>query len=68
MTKDEFSVKILKCSYGHWRYVLRGERNLSYNKARLVSQLLVTDVDTWLDTKQAKNRQAAWDKFNEARQ
>ncbi len=64
MDIKEFSVKILGCSGVHWRYVLKGKRNLSFNKAKLVSQLLKTDVETWLDEKCRTEREESWRKFN----
>ena len=63
MTKVEFSAKILKVSYGMWRFVLRGERNLSYKKALLASQVLSTPVDVWLDAGRVREREDAWAKF-----
>jgi len=44
--------------------VLRGERNLSFNKARLVSQLIVTPIETWINPEKTLDRQAAWEKFS----
>lgn len=64
MTKREFSSKILRVSYHHWRYVLSGERNLSLKKARLVAELLNTDVLVWLDQSKLMERQTAWQKFS----
>jgi len=64
MTKKEFSTKILKCSDQHWRYILAGERNLSIKKAKLVSQLLSTDVLVWMDSEQVHRRKAAWKQFS----
>jgi len=63
MTKKEFSSKILRCSYHHWRYVLKGERNLAIHKAKLVSQLLNTDVIVWIETGRSLDRQSAWQRF-----
>jgi hypothetical protein len=65
MTKQEFSAKILECSYNHWRYILRGERNLGYSKAKIVSQLFSTPVEIWIDGTMAAARQAAWESFNQ---
>ena len=65
MTKQEFSKKILRCSYGLWRAVLAGNRNLSIGKAQLASQVLVTSPDVWIDPLRVKDRQEAWEKFNE---
>jgi hypothetical protein len=63
MNIKEFSSKILKCSGGHWRYVLRGERNLSFNKAKLIAQLFETDLETWIDGNRTVDRVRAWEKF-----
>lgn len=46
-----------------WRAVLAGDRNLSYKKAQLVSQLFVTPLDVWLDPGRKNDRKAAWEKF-----
>lgn len=63
MTKKDFSQKILNSSYSMWRAVLAGDRNLSYKKAQLVSQLFVTPLDVWLDPGRKNDRKAAWEKF-----
>ena len=65
MTKHEFSTKILDCSYSLWRAVLVGDRNLGYKKAKLVSQVLKTSSDVWMDPEKLSDRKAAWENFNE---
>ena len=65
MNMADFSSKILKVSYAMWRFVLRGERNLSYKRALLASQILGTSVDVWLDENKTSERKAAWEKFNQ---
>ena len=64
MTKQEFSSKILRCSYSLWRAALLGERNLGYKKAKLASQVLVTDIEVWIDPSKQPERIKAWNKFN----
>ena len=64
MDKERFSTVILRCSYHHWRYVLVGQRNLSFKKAQVAAQVLVTPVEVWLDSERADERQAAWENFS----
>ena len=63
MDKIQFS-QLVRCTPTHWRMVLRGERNLSFNKAKLVSQLIVTPIETWINPEKTLDRQAAWEKFS----
>jgi len=63
MTKQEFSLKILGCSYSLFRAVLAGKRNFSYKRALLVSQLLNTSCGIWQDEERAAERRIAWTKF-----
>ena len=65
MTNKEFSAKILKASVTHWQWVLKGERNLGFKKAQMVSQLFNTDITVWIDKTRSLERKAAWKKFNE---
>jgi hypothetical protein len=67
MTITEFSKKILKCTYSHFWYVLRGERDLSYKKAKAAAQHLDTDLDTWLDARLAAKRREAWKRYASSR-
>ncbi len=63
MNINDFSVIIIGCSYHQWRYVLRAERNLSYAKAQVAAEVLVTPVEIWLDDTRQKERKEAWDRF-----
>jgi len=63
MTKQEFSTKILGCSYSMWRAVLIGERDFGYKKAKLVSQVLRTSSDVWMDRDRIADRREAWKNF-----
>ena len=64
MRKDDFADNVLGITYGHWRYVLTGERNLSLQKARIAASVLETGVDVWLDGSLASARIEAWERFN----
>lgn len=63
MTKQQFSKKFLKCTYNHFRYVLRGERGLNFKKAEVAAKVLGTDVTVWLDPTKAAKRREAWDRY-----
>lgn len=64
MTKTEFAEKILKCTHTHWYDVLRGDSNLSYGKASVVSEVLGTDKDLWINPRASINdRRKAWEDF-----
>lgn len=65
MSKKYFA-SLLNISYGHWRFVLLGERNLNLSKARVVAHLLDTPVDIWMDPEMKKERQAAWVRYSES--
>jgi len=63
MTKKEFSIKILRCSYGLWRAVLVGERNLGYKRAQTAAKVLDTSCDIWMDPERLADRREAWKNF-----
>jgi plasmid maintenance system antidote protein VapI len=64
MTKTNFAKKILSISPRYWDYVLNGQRNLSYSKAKTVSGLFGTSSDLWINPESvATERKAAWDSF-----
>jgi hypothetical protein len=62
MSKKYFA-RLINISYGHWRFVLRGERNLNLPKARVVAHLLDTPVDVWQDSSMKDARQDAWSRY-----
>ena len=43
-------------------YVLKGERNLSLSKAKIVAKKTGTETMVWMDPARVLERQAAWDK------
>ena len=64
MTKEEFSKKILKCSYNLFSQALAGTRNLGYRKARTAAMIFDTDIEVWIDPSKQPERIKAWNKFN----
>ena len=66
MSRKEFSKRILNASNNYWGMVLNGDRNLGYEKATLVSKILGTSVDLWINPNASVNdRRIAWTNFNE---
>lgn len=43
-------------------YLLKGERNLSYPKAKLVAEQTGTDPAVWQDPERVSERRPAWEK------
>ena len=43
-------------------YVLRGERNLGLNKAKLAAKATGTDAIIWIDPAKAGERKKAWER------
>jgi len=41
-------------------YLLRGERNLSFEKAKIVGKKTGTDPIIWIDPSRVMERKAAW--------
>jgi len=47
-----------------WYFVLKGERNLGYKKAKIAAQVLNTETDLWINPEASANdRREAWGKF-----
>jgi len=65
MNKKDFAT-LSGFSYSQWQAVLKGDRNMSLNKARFVAKMLNTKVMVWIDKEQTKERQDAWLAFKEA--
>lgn len=63
MRKDEFANKIIGITYQHWQMVLNGGRNLGLANAKLVSRVLGTDLETWINPEMKDLRAEAWKKF-----
>jgi plasmid maintenance system antidote protein VapI len=64
MTKEQFARRVIKCTYQHWYYVLRGEKNLGYRKAVIVARLLNTAPELWINPDaDANDRRNAWNKY-----
>ena len=65
MLKTDFPKKKLNCTYSHFWYVLRGEKNLSYKRAKIAAKCFDTDVDTWMDERMAAKRRDAWSQYQD---
>ena len=64
MTNKEFCTRLARISIRHWDYVLAGNRNLAYRKAKRVAGLLGTSVELWVNPEASpRERRGAWELF-----
>lgn len=64
MDRNNFAKKVLRLkSRQQWDYVLAGERNLKYSRAKIAAAVLGTSTDIWQDRGLVLERQAAWSRY-----